>query len=77
MGEHYANIWPLDGVRHWHVLTAICGRCRHREPLRLPELKAQHPELVYLHEIEPWLVCAHCGNRLRNRVELGKINRNF
>ena len=75
MREHNANIWPLDGVRPWHTLTAICSRCRHRQALSLPELKASHPEFVYLYEVEAWLVCTLCGNRERNRVEMGKLPR--
>lgn len=68
MGEHYANIWRLDRLPHGHVLTVVCGRCAYREPLQLPEVRALHPELGFVHEIEPWLICNHCGNRERNRA---------
>lgn len=76
MREHYANIWPLDAVRHWHSLTAVCARCRHKEALHLPSVKAQHPEFLYLHEVEPWLVCTRCGNHEHNHVEIGRLQRN-
>lgn len=75
MGEHFANIYPLDQLRRWHILVATCARCAHREVLRLPEVRAQHPEMVYIYEIEPWLACTRCGNRERNRISVDKLPR--
>lgn len=74
MREQFENIWPLEQLRSRHVLVAVCGRCARRERLGLAEVRALHPEIAFVHEIEPWLVCRHCDNRRRNRVELQREN---
>jgi hypothetical protein len=73
MREQNANIGPryavrLRDLRNWHVLTAVCGGCRHRCRVWLWQLKARHPDHARLTDIELKLRCLHCGNRAGNRV---------
>ena len=49
MPEQRANLGPkyairLGDLRNWHLLTAVCGACRHRRQMRLWQLKARHPD---------------------------------
>lgn len=77
MREQFKNIWPLDRLHEWHLPVAVCGRCAHREVLRLAEIRGVHPEISFLHEVEPWLVCRRCANRERNHIELCREDRNY
>jgi hypothetical protein len=77
MREQFENIWPLDQLSAWQVLVAVCPRCAHRERLGLAEVRALHPEIDFVHEIEPWLACRRCGNRSGNRIAMQREVRNY
>ena len=73
MSEQNANIGPryavrLQDLRNWHILTAVCGMCRHRTQMRLWQLTAGQPAHARLIDIEARLRCQRCGNRAGNRV---------
>ena len=66
IGQHYAV--RLQDLRNWHLLTAVCGACRHQAWLRLWQLTAGQPAHARLIDIEARLRCQRCGNRAGNRV---------
>lgn len=73
MPEQRANLGPkyairLGDLRNWHVLTAVCSACRHQRQVRLWQLKARHPDHVWLTDIERRLRCMRCGHRRNNTV---------
>jgi hypothetical protein len=68
MPEQRANLGPKYAIRladlqNWHLLTAVCGVCRHRRQIRLWQLKARHPDHTRLVDVERRLRCLRCGHR--------------
>jgi ribosomal protein L37E len=73
MVERNTNIGPryavrLGDLRGWHVLTAVCGACRHRSQMRLWQLTAGRRDDTHLLDLERKLRCRRCGNRAGNKV---------
>jgi hypothetical protein len=71
--EQRRNIGPryairLGDLRGWHIVTAVCGECRRTTNLNPWLLRAGRPDWTHLMDLEPRLVCRHCGNREANRL---------
>ena len=68
MGERNANIGPryavrLLDLRPYHILTASCSHCRHKQTKRLWEITAGMPPHTFLSDMEQRLRCRRCGSR--------------
>ena len=42
----------LSDLERWHVLTAVCGACRHRRHMRIWQLLAERPAYTHLSNVE-------------------------
>ncbi len=73
LGPHYAI--RVGNLRGWHVITGVCGRCRHRGGISLGEIVGGRPEHTKLIDLERNLVCSSCGNRHGNRFSVAMMDR--
>ena len=53
----------LEDLRNWHVVTAVCVRCRHRSVIEHRALKRGRPGYTRLTDLEHRLRCQRCGAR--------------
>lgn len=77
MREQNANDYQLGWLSEWHVLVAICSRCRHRRRLSIDAIMRRYPRIGLVQQIAPMLACRQCGNREGNQVEIGRLPRNL
>lgn len=65
-GPKYAV--KLRDLRNWHILTAVCPKCRHRARVRMWQLKVGRPDHTTLLDVQRLLRCTRCGNRDSNTI---------
>jgi hypothetical protein len=53
----------LEDPRSWHVVTAVCVRCRHRSVIEHRALKRGRPAYTGLVDLQRKLRCRRCGAR--------------
>jgi len=61
----------LDDLRSWHVVTAVCVRCRHRSVIEQRVLKRGRPAYTRLVDLQHKLCCRHCGARGGHDLTIG------
>ena len=79
--EYSENIGPkyaiLGDLRHWHIVTARCFKCRHERTEFTGDFIAwERPPHTYLTELQRKLRCTQCGNRAGNMLTVRMAARN-
>ena len=79
--EQSENIGPkyairLGDLRHWHIVTARCFKCRHESEFTGDFLARERSPHRYLTVLQPKLRCTHCRNRQGNTLSVRRAPRN-
>jgi hypothetical protein len=80
--EHSENIVGpkyairLGDLRHWHIVTARCFRCRHEIEFTGDFLAWERSPTTYLTELQRKLRCTQCQNRVGNTLTVRAASRN-
>lgn len=66
----------VGDLRAWHLVEAVCFRCRHVAMVSHGILKHGRSENEWIKYLGARLKCTKCGNRQGNRISLRALPRN-
>lgn len=75
MGDLEDVALKLGGLVEWECLGARCGKCEHERWLDRWDLQRRLTGTVVLSTLAPKLRCRRCGNKVGNKLILGKLPR--
>jgi hypothetical protein len=65
----------VGGLREWECVGARCGACEREAWLDRYDMQRKARGSVVLSDLAPRLRCRACGNRVGNKIILGKLPR--